>query len=265
MRAGSVWTRARADVRGRRAHPETLVREQVLDAERQRERVAGLGSEQVIQDHPVGLALRDGPRDPADQPVDGVGLADLVQRELVTPPLELVRTVFDPVRPGDQHLPAARGAHLVRPVVVEEGATGRRVGAEPRADPGDDGALVVEPELDLLPGRKAQPSASSSRTLRWLSVYSSPSEGRTTATATPKTMSTAVRVSLGAAPSAILSVFGSRYGYWAAPQPQITATTAPTARGRTPRRAPRQSNTSAPNPNAAEASTSGRASLVRPS
>jgi hypothetical protein len=125
-------------------------------------------------------------------------------------PVEFIAAVLNPVRPGEQHLPAARGAHLLGGVSVEEIAVAHGVGAESAAELGVYGALVVEPELDLLAGRRNQASVSSSRTLRWPSVYSSPSDGRTTTTATPKTTSTAVSVSLGAAPSASLSVFGSR-------------------------------------------------------
>ena len=61
-----------------------------------------------------------------------------------------------------------------------------------------------------------------------------------------------VRVALAPAPSLIVSVCGSRYGYWATPQPQITATTAPTASGRAPRRSPRHSSASTPSPHSAE-------------
>jgi RNA polymerase sigma factor (sigma-70 family) len=51
---------------------------------------------------------------------------------------------------------------------------------------------------------------SSSRTLRWPSVNSSPIAGSTNTTAAPNTTSTAVRVPLAPAPSAILSFSGSR-------------------------------------------------------
>jgi hypothetical protein len=46
--------------------------------------------------------------------------------------------------------------------------------------------------------------------LRWTSVSRSTSDGTTSTTATPKTISTAVSVALGAAAPAIVSFCGSR-------------------------------------------------------
>jgi hypothetical protein len=43
----------------------------------------------------------------------------LVQRELVPPAVELVAAILKPVRPRDQYLTSARGAHLVGPVSVD--------------------------------------------------------------------------------------------------------------------------------------------------
>ena len=90
-------------------------------------------------------------------------------------------------------------------------------------------------------------------------------DGTTSTTATPNTISTVVRVALGAAAASIVRCSGSRYGCWATPQPQITATTAPTASGRAPRRAPRARRTSAAAPHSSDAITSGNPSPVRPS
>src|SRR5436190_14315471 len=57
---------------------------------------------------------------------------------------------------------------------------------------------------------------------------------------------------------------GEEIRYWATPQPQITATTAPTASARVPRRCPRKSRARTPSPNTPDAITSGSPSLVRP-
>jgi hypothetical protein len=52
--------------------------------------------------------------------VDRVAVFRLVQRELVAPPVELVAAILQPVRPRDQRLAPARGAHLVGPVSVDK-------------------------------------------------------------------------------------------------------------------------------------------------
>ena len=69
---------------------------------------------------PVRLARRGGPGDPADEAVDRVAAFRLVQRELVATPVELVAAVLQPVRPRDQGLTPARGAHLVGPISVDK-------------------------------------------------------------------------------------------------------------------------------------------------
>ena len=66
-----------------------------------------------------------------------------VERELVAPSVELVGAVLDPVRPRDQHLPAAGRDLSVGGVAVEQLAAARRVRAQPAADLDDDGALVA--------------------------------------------------------------------------------------------------------------------------
>ena len=72
-------------------------------------------------------------------------------------------------------------------------------------------------------------------------------------------------VALVAAPSAIVSFCGSRYGYCATPQPQTTATTAPTASGRARRGGRRgASSTTTPSPQRADRITSGSPWCVRP-
>jgi hypothetical protein len=129
---------------------------EVLDLERKRERVAGLRMELVPHQHPVRRAFGDQPGAPADEAVDRIPLADLVQRELVTLPVEVVDAVLDPVGEGDQHLTAPRAAHLVRAIPVQELATTRGVGAEAGAHLGDGSSLLAEDELDLLTGRSDQ-------------------------------------------------------------------------------------------------------------
>ena len=67
-------------------------------------------------------------------------------------PVELVAAVLDAVRPRDEHLPAARRAHLVGAVAVEHLAAADRVRPKPAADLDDDRALVPVRELELLAG-----------------------------------------------------------------------------------------------------------------
>ena len=86
--------------------------------------------------------------------MDRVPVLGLGQRELMTPAVELVEPVLDPVRPRKQNLPAAGRAHLVGAVSVEDVAAVDAVRAEPTADLDDDGALIAEHDLDLLAGRR---------------------------------------------------------------------------------------------------------------
>ena len=84
--------------------------------------------------------------------MDGVLPFRLVERKLVPLACEVVRTVLDPVRPGDQLLPPAARGDLIRVVTVDESVVAGDVGAEAGADLDDDRPLVSELELDLLPG-----------------------------------------------------------------------------------------------------------------
>jgi hypothetical protein len=129
--------------------------EQILDAECERKRVAGLRTDDVLHHDAGRLTLPDGPGCPADEAVDRVLVLRLGERQLVASPLELVAAVEQPVRPRDQHLPAARGADLVGAVAVEELPAAQGVRAEPAAHLDDYGALVIARELDLLAGRRA--------------------------------------------------------------------------------------------------------------
>jgi hypothetical protein len=62
-----------------------------------------------------------------DEAVDRVAALRLVQRELVAAPVELVAAVFKPIRPRDQGLTPARGAHLVYSVAIDNVPTAGRV------------------------------------------------------------------------------------------------------------------------------------------
>ena len=81
----------------------------------------------------------------------------------------------------------------------------------------------------------------------------------------PKTISTVFSVALEAAASETVRLGGRMFGCWATAQPQITDTTAPAARTRAPRCAPRRSRTSTATPQTAETTTSGSPSLLSPS
>ena len=67
-------------------------------------------------------------------------------------PIELVATILQPVRPRDQHLTSARGAHLVSPIAVDKLTTAGGVRAEPPADLDDYSLLIPGYDLDLLSG-----------------------------------------------------------------------------------------------------------------
>ena len=159
MEAAPVGAGVGADVGRGRAHLEPTVRQRVLEAERQREGIARLGVEHVLQHDAVRLALGEAPRAPAHETVDGVSGLGLGQWELMAPAPELVAAVLEPVRPRHEHLAATRGAHLVRVVAVEDVSTGDRIRPQPAADLDDDGALVAVDELVLLPARWDRPGA----------------------------------------------------------------------------------------------------------
>ena len=82
-----------ADVRRGRRDAQPVVGERVLDAERERERVAGLRVQVVLDDDAVLLPLRHAPRDPADEAVDRGLRAVLVDRQLMVAAAELVAPV----------------------------------------------------------------------------------------------------------------------------------------------------------------------------
>src|SRR5262249_32747147 len=76
----------------------------------------------------------------------------LVQRKLLPAAVELVAAIFKPVRPRDQDLAAAGGAHLVRPVAVDQLPAAGGVCAQSTANLDDHGALIAERDFDLLAG-----------------------------------------------------------------------------------------------------------------
>ena len=110
MRPGPVRARVGADVRRRRTDREAALREPVLDAERERERVAGLGVDHVLHAPLARLRALRRPGRPADEPVDRVAEPGLRQRQLMALPVELVLPVLDAVRPRERAaVPGPRG------------------------------------------------------------------------------------------------------------------------------------------------------------
>ena len=107
MVAAPVGARTRPAIGGGRPDEQAIVREQVFDAEGQRERVARLRMQRVLHHDPVLRAVAGGPRPPADEAVDRVLLHDVVEGKLVLLAVEAVEAVLNPVRPRDQNLPAA--------------------------------------------------------------------------------------------------------------------------------------------------------------
>src|SRR6478672_11954559 len=154
MHAAAVGTGLAADVGRRRRHAETFVGEGVLDAEPERERIAGLRTQRVLDDSAVRFALAHRPGDPAHETVDRVLGLGLVERELMPPPPELVPAVLDPVRPRDEHLAAAGSRDLVGGVAIEQVEASDRVRAQPAADLDHHDTLLARGDLDLLTGGK---------------------------------------------------------------------------------------------------------------
>ena len=152
MGPGSVRGSLTADVRRCRLHPQPVVRKRVLELEREGERIARLRLERVRHQHAAALLLGHRPRLPSDEAVDRVPMLGLRERQLVALAVELVRAVLDAVRPRDQHLPAARGALLLRAVAVQHLPLAHGIRAKPAADTDDDRALVAVYELRLESG-----------------------------------------------------------------------------------------------------------------
>jgi hypothetical protein len=79
-----------AEVRGRRAHLESAVRKCILDANSERERVAGLWMEHMFHYGPVWFTLGGGPWDPTNEAMDRITALRLVQWELVVSLVEFI-------------------------------------------------------------------------------------------------------------------------------------------------------------------------------
>ena len=152
MRAEPVRAGLLAHVRRFHSHGETVLSEQVLDSEVERERVAGRRVQPVLELGPVGLVFDDRPVRPAHEPVDRVLPLGLVERQLIGLALELVAAVLGSVRPRRKQLPTARPAHRDDAVAVEHRLVADRVSAQAAAESDDDHVLVADRELDLFPG-----------------------------------------------------------------------------------------------------------------
>ena len=105
----------------------------------------------MFHDGSIWLTLGCGPSGPADEAVDCVAVLRLVQWELVTPPVELVAAILQPVWPRDQRLTPARGAHLVGPISIKDLPTAGGVRAESPADLEDHSALIPAYDFDCSP------------------------------------------------------------------------------------------------------------------
>src|SRR5262249_18503729 len=106
----------------------------------------------VFHHHPVRLSCNRSPGGPADQPMDCVAALHFVQCQLMAASIELVAAILQPVRPGDQHLPSPREAHLLGPVAVEKLTAPGGVCAKSPANLDDHGTLMRGRDLDLLSG-----------------------------------------------------------------------------------------------------------------
>jgi hypothetical protein len=140
-----------AGVGGRGLHLHPAFREEVLDAQVEREGVTRPGMEAVNHDHAMRLALGHRPGRPAHEPVDRVPLGNVVERQLMRLAPELVAPVLDSVGPRDQELTAAGAAHLAERVAVEQLAHARTVLAQAAAYLDDRRPLAGVGNLELLP------------------------------------------------------------------------------------------------------------------
>src|SRR5215471_8450480 len=160
MSAASIGTSVRAEVRGRRLHPEAIAGECIFDTDSEQKRIARSWIKNVLHHHPVWLSLGGGPGGPTNETVDRVAALRLVQWDLVAAPVELIAPVLQPVRPRDQDLAPARRTHLVGAISVEKLAAADRVRAESAADRDDHSLLVLGQDRDLLAGWGDHPFAS---------------------------------------------------------------------------------------------------------
>src|SRR5262249_40418243 len=104
---------------------------------------------------------------PPDETVYCVLCLRLGERKVVPAASELVGTILDPVRPGDEHLSPPGVRHLLRSVAVDDVSAADGVGAQARADRDHHGDLVARADLDLVPGRQPIAHQLASRSSRW--------------------------------------------------------------------------------------------------
>ena len=114
MRAGAEWRRTAAGVTRRDGYLESrLGSEPVARAQLQAERVARPPEQPEAKLDVVRRRRREAPGGEPGETVNGVVVGRLGYVELVAAPAEGVPSVVDPVRPGGQKLPGARGRDLV--------------------------------------------------------------------------------------------------------------------------------------------------------
>src|SRR5262245_29830984 len=106
--------------------------------------------EDVFHRDPIWLALDDGPGRPANKAVDCVMALRLIQRELVVPPVEIVRSILQSVWPGNQHLTSAGRAHFVCAVSVDKVPAAYGVRAEATANLDNHRLLIASDNCNLL-------------------------------------------------------------------------------------------------------------------
>ena len=154
MGSAPVRTGVTAVVHRRRPYGEPRRSQHVLDRENDGEWISGPGMQAMFQRDVPWLPRLDDPGLPSDEAVDGVVPFGFVERKLVAVTAEVVRAVFEAVRPGREDLSATGGAHLVAAVAVDDVAAVHGVRAEPGADLGDHHVLRSERDLVLLAGRR---------------------------------------------------------------------------------------------------------------
>ena len=107
MSAAPKRAGVRAEVCGRCSHLEPDIRKGVLNANSEREWIAGLWMEHMFHHNSMWLTLDHGLGSPANEAMDRIAALRLVQWELVVPSIEVVAAILQPVRPRDQHLTPA--------------------------------------------------------------------------------------------------------------------------------------------------------------
>lgn len=149
MLAEAVGCGARVEVARGDGDFEPALAQGVLGADVEVERIARLRPQRNLQDCSAAARLHDLPRDPPEQPVDGVAAGRLGERQLQLLPVPGVPAVADPVGPRHQDLAAPAGDPVLFGESVDDCASTDRVGPKGRSQLHDDGLVRAAAEGQL--------------------------------------------------------------------------------------------------------------------